>query len=154
MTPLPECPPPATLPSTCMMGSLSTGVRSIDIQHQELLQHIEAFESAHALGDGLEAIQVLLPQLEAYVLFHFDEEEHLMDSLANEAVFIQMHKSQHMGFITRLQDIKRQFSQHGDVDLADQLVVFLREWLLHHIATTDVTLGAKLLAQSSRRHKG
>ena len=137
-----------------MVGSLSTGVRTIDIQHQELLQHVEAFESAHALGDGLEAMQVLLPQLEAYVLFHFDEEEHLMNSLANEAAFIQMHKAQHMGFITRLQDTKSRFLQHGDVALADQLVVFLRQWLLHHIATTDVTLGAKWLAQSSRRHKG
>ena len=134
-----------------LTGALLTGVRSIDMQHSELFELIEAFESAHAAGDLATAVGTLLPHLEAYVIFHFSEEEQLMSSLVNEASYIQMHLAQHQSFKDSLQRICAGFNVKDDEVIVEELTALLRSWLTQHIATTDVSLGRKLLAQGSHK---
>jgi hemerythrin len=130
--------------------ALLTGVRSIDMQHSELFELIEAFESAHDAGDLATAVGTLLPHLEAYVIFHFSEEEQLLTTLVNEASYIQMHLAQHQAFKESLQQVRAEFNVKDDVLVVGELKALLRSWLTEHIATTDMTLGRKLLAQGSQ----
>lgn len=129
------------------LGALATGIRTIDVQHRELFSLIDAFEDASAAGDLATAVGTLLPHLEAYVLFHFSEEEQLLVSLANEEAFISLHRAQHQGFVATLERFKTRFHGEDDASLAEALRAFLRSWLTQHIATTDMDLGRKLLVQ-------
>lgn len=134
-----------------LTGALLTGVRSIDMQHSELFELIEAFECAHAAGDLATAVGTLLLHLEAYVIFHFSEEEQLMTSLVNESSYIQMHLAQHQAFKDSLNHICAGFTIEDDEVIVGELKLLLRSWLTQHIATTDMSLGRKLLAQGSHK---
>lgn len=125
---------------------LNTGVRSIDFQHQELVALIAQFEAAHAAGDSAKALNDVLPQLEIYVLFHFGEEERLMGTLVGEAESVRAHLAQHQEFASQITQLAAARQHQGDASVAAALAGYLRKWLLHHIATTDVALSRKLLA--------
>lgn len=123
-----------------------TGIRSVDVQHQELVALIGQFEAAHLAGESAKALQDVLPQLETYALFHFMEEERLMETLVDETAFVQMHLEQHHEFAQQIQQMTAEFAHHDAVHVAAALVEYLRKWLLQHIATTDVALSRKLLS--------
>jgi hemerythrin len=127
---------------------LNTGVRSIDVQHQELVALIAQFEAAHGAGDSAKALDDVLPQLEIYVLFHFGEEERLMGALVGEAESVRAHLAQHQEFANQITQLSAERSHQGDASVAAALAGYLRKWLLHHIATTDVALSRKLLAKN------
>lgn len=129
-------------------GMLNTGVRSIDVQHQELVALITQFEAAHGTGDSTGALDEVLPQLKIYVLFHFGEEERLMGNLVGEMESTQVHLAQHHEFASQIATLSAQRKPRGDAPVAADLVGYLRKWLLHHIATTDVALSRKLLAKN------
>lgn len=127
-------------------GIPRTGIRSVDVQHQELVALIGQFEAAHFAGESANALQDVLPQLETYALFHFMEEERLMETLVGEAVFVQMHLEQHHEFVRQIKQMTAELAHHDAVHVAAALVDYLRKWLLQHIATTDVALSRKLLS--------
>lgn len=70
---------------------LVTGVRQIDLQHQELIDLINELESAHESGQHTAALSEVLPRLTGYALFHFATEEGLMAKVAPSAAFAQHH---------------------------------------------------------------
>lgn len=127
---------------------LNTGVRSVDVQHQELVLLIAQFESAHFAGENERALNDVLAQLKIYALFHFDEEERLMDTLVAETDSARTHVAQHRDFANQIERFATERQQLGDAQVAATLVGYLRKWLLHHIATTDVALSRKLLAHN------
>jgi hypothetical protein len=63
-------------------AELVTGVRQIDLQHQELIELINELESAHERGQDDLALADVLPRLTSYALFHFCTEEGLMAKVA------------------------------------------------------------------------
>ena len=60
---------------------MDSGIRAIDSQQHAL---IERFEKAHTAGHSAQALTDVLPQLETYAPFHFDEEV----GLVGEYVFV------------------------------------------------------------------
>ena len=55
-------------------SAMDTGVRQIDLQHQELVRLINEMERAHAAGQSSTALDDILPSLTTYALFHFGDE--------------------------------------------------------------------------------
>lgn len=128
--------------------ALDSGIRSIDSQHHALIALIERFEKAHFAGQNTQALTDVLPQLETYALFHFDEEEGLMKRLVGEDAFVRIHIAQHCEFISKIKQLAAQRQQHDDAQIAQDLAHYLRNWLFQHIATTDAVLSSKLLEQN------
>lgn len=123
--------------------SLVTGVRQIDLQHQELIEIINELEAAHTAGRQAEALNEVLPRLGAYVLFHFGTEESLMSTVAAPA-HAEKHRRQHDEFSDRVAELHTQ--PIGDIDLG-AFVAYLQRWLLEHIMKTDRELGRLILDQ-------
>lgn len=123
-----------------------TGVRTMDQQHLELVTLIEAFEQAHCEGETVHALHDIFPHLEAYAVFHFAEEEVGLRSLRGEVTFVQTHLAAHRAFLEQIRAWRDQAVSSNSVDTAERLRRYLREWLVHHIATADVALGRKLAA--------
>lgn len=126
---------------------LNTNIRSIDLQHQELVSLINQLETLHLAGHNTQALNEVLPQLHTYVLFHFREEEDLMVMLVGNEELDQLHLAQHREFIDHMHTLQQRRNPHNEADTAQALVHYLKNWLLEHIATTDRDLGQKLLAQ-------
>jgi len=120
--------------------TLATGVRQIDLQHQELIEILNELEAAHAAGHAAEALDEVLPRLEAYVLFHFATEEGL--AAAHDPDHVAAHRREHAGFAARVAELRA-----GPLAAADlpALIDYLKRWLVEHIMKTDRALGARIL---------
>ncbi|HJV76391.1 MAG TPA: hemerythrin family protein [Noviherbaspirillum sp.] len=128
-------------------SQLETGIRQIDLQHEELVAMINAAEAAYAKGEETLALQEILPRLAAYVLFHFATEEALLDNGAGLQHAIS-HRNAHMEFRTRLAAMKAD-AVNGTPGALARLLDYLQVWLFNHIMVTDKELARSVHSVSA-----
>lgn len=124
-------------------GSLEIGVPTIDRQHRELFERLDALlEAAHARRSA-EEVGRCLGFLSEYVETHFGDEERIM----REGGYPRApeHLAEHARFRADLDALLREFLADGATAL---LVVKVNArvatWLREHISRTDRVLGAWL----------
>lgn len=129
---------------------LAIGDQRIDGQHRELLQRFDTLLAACRRGEGRAELTQLLGFLDDYVVKHFGDEEQLQQSSGFPD--FQSHQLQHLGFVKRLQKLKRSIDSQGEVQLDHVLGTnkMLLDWLVNHISTADRELGRFLQEQRSR----
>ena len=122
---------------------LSVGVDEIDKQHKELFNRINNLFDAIRHGKGREDVGTLINFLEDYTVMHFALEERYMANYDYpDSMF---HKSKHSKFIQEFSVIKNTFESNGaTVDLVIRINIFLTEWWMNHIRTSDKLLGVYL----------
>lgn len=125
---------------------LETGVRQIDLQHQELIELINELVTAHEDGRDDEALEKVLPRLTAYVLFHFSTEESLMAGEAAGTPHAAHHLGEHRKFAEKVASIKAE-SCVEPVIIVAHLLEYLNSWLVNHIMNTDKELARHILAR-------
>lgn len=128
--------------------TMETGVRQIDIQHQELVNMINEMVVAHASGQSTTALDDILPRLTVYAMFHFGEEEALLAQVAEGTPFAEHHLQEHRSFVDEIQRLIASRASQSDYDLAEVLTLYLADWLVLHITGTDRAL-ARLLSGKS-----
>lgn len=127
-------------------SKLETGIRSIDLQHEELIGMINELDEAHLAGDNQGLLNNVLQRLGSYVTFHFRTEEALMASLPQAEKYASEHLHQHRLFVEQLAAMRARAERESD-GATSQLVDFLNGWLYDHILKTDRQLGALLNGQ-------
>jgi hemerythrin-like metal-binding protein len=131
--------------------ALETGIRQIDCQHQELIDLINGFESAHQEGRGATMLEGMLANLMGYAKFHFSTEEHLM-LRPGTRTHATHHMAEHREFEERVKSMKANPSGDAAQDVTE-LIDYLKQWLLHHIMNTDMALAKSLRAGSQTRRE-
>lgn len=124
--------------------SLATGLRQIDLQHQELIDLINLLEASHVAGRREEALEEILPKLNAYVLFHFGTEDAMLPDVTEEHA--ELHRRQHQEFTRRVAALRHE--DPNKVDLG-ALLDYLKRWLVEHIMKTDHELARQLLIKKN-----
>jgi len=118
---------------------LTTGVKQIDEQHQELFTRINALLEACSQGKGKVEVANVIDFLEGYVITHFAEEERYM--IKNSYPAYIAHKAQHAEFMDNFAKLKTSFREEGPgvhiVVTTNRIVV---EWLRTHIRKLDKAL--------------
>ncbi len=125
-------------------AALATGVRQIDLQHQELIDLINELDAAHVAGRQADALDGVLPRLAAYVLFHFGTEEALMAETDGAAAHAALHAREHRLFAERVVELR---ADPGDLA---GFIDYLKGWLIGHIMKTDHDLAALIRSGSGR----
>ena len=125
-------------------NTLATGVRQIDLQHQELIEMINELEWAHGAGREADALDDILPRLAAYVLFHFGTEEALMPAAAIYPA-AGNHRRQHQEFANQIAALRNR--PVAAIEL-DSLIAYLKSWLVEHIMKIDQELARYISAKS------
>lgn len=113
--------------------SYSTGIVSIDEQHQLLMAMIAGLDQAEGEGTGGLLISYVLQELMRYVGTHFEDEEKLM--MRHDFPGLASHRQEHDFYVERLKHIQENY-RDGDL-LARQTLDFLKEWISCHIKGTD-----------------
>jgi hemerythrin len=119
----------------------SVGIDEVDNQHKILINCIASLEQAIEHDDEKQrwsAIHYAIVQLADYTRVHFSVEESLMQILNYPES--DSHIAQHRMFVASLRDMERK-SITQDVT-EDDVVSFLRNWLLTHIANDDMKYAA------------
>jgi len=114
--------------------SLVTGHSMIDDDHRRLFGYIDELHDAMVKGAGAEAVATVVAQLADYTREHFGREEKMM-ALGGYAER-EAHLAAHRDFIAKVDDFRRRVDQRsGTVTI--EILTFLRDWLLEHIAKVD-----------------
>ncbi len=112
---------------------LSVSVKSIDEDHQKLFDLINQLFEAMAKGKGKEIIGSAIEELEKYTIFHFNREETYF-RVTNYAMGAE-HSREHQIFKQKVAEFKNNLSSNSSI--APDVLTFLRDWLLNHIAKSD-----------------
>lgn len=118
--------------------SLSVGIDEIDRQHKQLVSMLNELNQILAIGGGLQSVQRVLNGLANYTVTHFNYEERLLQK-HNYPDFDQ-HKRKHEALLGKVVAFKERIDA-GDVSVTDELLTFLKEWLIGHIKGTDKEYG-------------
>ena len=129
--------------------SLALGIASLDHQHRELLDNLDALQSAVRRGKGAKAALPTLRFLIEYADKHFSEEEKLM--IANGYPDLPAHRTLHERFRKDCVSLMDRLADENEASrLSVDLCFRLTEWLHGHIARIDKEMG-KFLAERGVR---
>jgi hemerythrin-like metal-binding protein len=115
------------------------GVKIIDEQHKHLFDLTnELYEKCH-LGETAVHDQFIttLHMMVKYVIEHFSTEEKIMEQVGYPRIAEQ--KEQHGAFTRKVIEESKKFGS-GVYGVPQELVHFLRDWIISHIAVYDQVL--------------
>ena len=120
-----------------------TGVEEIDDQHHILVNTLNEANELLTKDYSLENLQNITKDLLSYALYHFEEEEEMMQNYNYAEEFPEddkNHMIQHRDFSAKVVDVRNSLKA-GNLIEQDELISFLLNWLLNHIDKTDKKLG-------------
>lgn len=117
--------------------NLITGNKTIDAQHQELIDRIQQFVTACESGDTKVKAIKMLDYLDEYTNFHFQEEEELQKSV-NYPELIN-HHAKHEEFKKTIQELYDFLNENEgpNEQFIQQVKRNVVDWLFQHIKTFD-----------------
>jgi len=126
----------------------ATGFHSIDFQHKILVGIInDLIEASNSEKDNGLWLEVVLDELRSYTKFHFSNEALLMGKYEYEE--IQDHSNQHAEFVSKLNQFCKDY-QAKKTGMSEDLLTYLKEWLINHILVEDKKLGAFLVSRENK----
>jgi len=114
--------------------SLRIGIKDIDAQHQILVQMICELHEAMRTGKGKAQVERVVKGLEDYAVEHFGFEEGLMEKYKYPGYV--HHRKEHDAFVEKVMAFGEEF-RAGKVALTNEVMNFLKNWLVGHIKGTD-----------------
>jgi hemerythrin len=121
------------------------GLPEMDEQHRYLFMLFDRIEESFTVTDRV-SFAALLSEIEGYLHFHFDSEEHLMRHYRFPR--FSLHQSEHEAaaarFVRFLNDFEAKLLNPG------ALRIFLRGWLLEHGVASDREYAAWILERRAK----
>lgn len=116
-------------------SQFNTGIASIDAEHKVLMGFINDLHDGMMSGKGKSAMSPILAGLVSYTANHFKHEENVFDSIQYEHT--EEHKEHHKNLVNQVLEFQKQFND-GDAAISNDLMTFLKEWLMTHIMKEDM----------------
>lgn len=113
---------------------LSVNIETIDDDHKKLLTLINNLQTAVYYPTGEAFERQALKELVDYTKYHFAREEKMM--LDNDYPDYEPHRRQHEAMIAKVNGFMVAYEKDRE-GTVEELTVFLKDWLLKHIAGTD-----------------
>jgi hemerythrin len=127
-----------------------TGLGTVDDQHHYLVNVVNQFGELLMRAEGATAdeIEQLVGELKNYTIYHFSEEESLMQQAHFEPRYFDPHQKEHAQF---LQDVTHMYAgMSGDNrEAATALLNFLSNWLAYHILGSDQLMAMLMRAKAA-----
>jgi hemerythrin len=113
-------------------------IDEIDQQHRrlvELMNRLIAIQDEKASDDDIADI---LGAMTNYLGYHFDTEEQMM--LDHGYPELESHRAEHQTFVTPTAYFIATYRE-GGASLKNDILLFLKEWLVEHIVKSDGAFG-------------
>ncbi|WP_243544542.1 bacteriohemerythrin [Pseudodesulfovibrio tunisiensis] len=118
--------------------SFSVGVREIDQQHRKLFDLVNALHKAMRTGKGSDILGKVFEELREYTVHHFAHEESLFEEHHYPAMI--GHQKEHTKLVDQVLELEKEFKA-GRAAITNEVMEFLRNWLVNHIKGTDRKYG-------------
>jgi hemerythrin-like metal-binding protein len=126
--------------------SYSVGVKQMDSEHQRLVDIINNLYAAMRGGRSRDAIGTILDELIDYTKTHFSREEKIMQEIGY--VGFDEQKREHVALVNQIVEIQKKY--HSGTALGQEVMAFLKSWLINHIQGLDKKYGP---AMNKKGHK-
>jgi hemerythrin-like metal-binding protein len=128
-------------------GQLRIGIGDFDKEHREIVDALNALQTAVESGNQQSVTGPLLLKLAGDTVAHFKAEEEMMDSAKYPGMAIHRMKHQHLleqlsAFLTRYTRNSARMDTHS--------LNFLRDWVTTHIQSEDMNFGLWLNEHGKR----
>ena len=117
----------------------SVQVDVLDDHHKKLFDLMNRLHVALLERRGKEVIGEVLNELLEYTVYHFGEEETLMEKAGCPGLNAQ--KSAHEEFISTLREYKEKHEKGFGAFITTSVMVTLNDWLVSHIGRMDKLYG-------------
>ena len=114
--------------------SYSVHVDELDAHHRKLFGIVNRLYEECLVPGFPGCIDLVIDELAAYADTHFAAEERFMADTGFPGM--AAHARMHRAFAGRIGQL-RQNSSRNDLELTKELIVFLGNWLLHHVLEED-----------------
>lgn len=124
---------------------LAVGNEMIDNQHKELFARINDLVDAIKQHTCKYKIGDVVKFLDDYIIFHFGEEQKLMQKY--DYPEYEQHRKQHEHFMKNFEELKKELpkleggKKPGSYDLSVETNQVVVDWILDHIAKVDKRFG-------------
>lgn len=125
----------------------SMKVPSIDIQHRKLVEMLNTLHDGMVSGTGKEKLAPLLDGLVQYTATHFAHEENYFAKY--EYPDAEKHTLQHQQLVQQVLGFKEKFDS-GSANINMELMIFLKDWLIHHILGSDKAYSQHLVERGAK----
>lgn len=115
-----------------------TGIAFVDEEHAalfDIIREVDKLIFEEYLHDKYDGIVKILEELKDYTIYHFQDEEKYMLSIGYSG--IEAQKCAHQVFVDRLNEINLDEVDENQQEYLEELVGFLRGWLINHILKMD-----------------
>lgn len=112
----------------------SVGIAEIDRQHKVLIDLINKLHSAMRAGVGKRALSDILSELVEYTNTHFEHEEKMF--LQYDYPERSTHHKEHEILTRQVLEFQNEY-QEGRTSISIDVMDFLKDWLINHIAGSD-----------------
>ncbi len=112
----------------------SVGVKDLDLQHQAIMDHLDALHESMLDGNVNEAVTPLVSNLVSLAAEHFATEEELMESTGFPG--LADHRAKHQELSRKVQEFIARHGQ-GDQSAYSQCMYFVRGWMTEHMQKDD-----------------
>ena len=123
---------------------MKIGIPSIDGQHEQLVGMLNELYAGFKAGTARQVVGPVLNRLIQYTAMHFKHEEDIFDRINYSDA--KRHKAEHANLVKRVLDVQAKFESNQDSVLSQDLMAFLRNWLMDHILGTDTRYVAEMKA--------
>lgn len=113
---------------------LSVGITLIDDDHKKLISLINNLQTAVLYPTGEAYERQSLQAVVDYTLYHFKREEELMQKYGYPDY--EPHKNMHQAMISTVNELMDAYAKDREGTI-NELTLFLKTWLIKHIAGTD-----------------
>ena len=123
-------------------SAYKVGHARIDFEHKIFLGLIQKLDREIEEGANLEKLMRTLFEIRKYAEFHFVSEENVMIDIGYPD--LENHRRLHGLLIDHL----KRFAEHaggGEIP-AEDILIFLRDWYLHHTTTEDTRISSHVKA--------
>jgi len=114
------------------------GIPSIDYEHQELIELINALHAGLSGDATAEEINRFLGEVDSQIAAHFALEEWMMRELKYDDY--AAHKADHENLLEQIRDIADAFEAGVYMDYSSRLADHLKHWFSEHFRTRDARL--------------
>jgi hemerythrin-like metal-binding protein len=129
---------------------LEIGIELIDNQHKMLCSYINALHRAVRQGTVGATGRDIVDNLKGYTVSHFSTEEHYFSRSAYPDT--EKHTQIHRKFVDKVISVEAQLAA-GQIHVGNELLDFLKDWLLTHIRVTDHQYGPFVKAFLEKERK-
>lgn len=120
--------------------NLSVGVDTIDNQHKELINRVNAFYAALRKENSKEETLKVLDFLSSYMVRHFKDEEAIQVKY-NYPKYAE-HRKIHKEFIETVKGVTADLEANGVTTAASTMIAMtVTNWLVNHISIQDKDIG-------------